>query len=73
MEKTCRVTDAYAGNKRIEALIDTSKLHYVKAPENHIVIDFDIRDESGRGLYNGAHLDAFTHTYASNNYSYDDI
>ena len=29
------------------AKIDTSKLHYVKVPENHIVIDFDIRDESG--------------------------
>ena len=27
--------------------IDTSKLHYVKVPENHIVIDFDIRDEAG--------------------------
>ena len=27
--------------------IDTSKLHYVKVPENHIVIDFDIRDEPG--------------------------
>ena len=27
--------------------IDTSKLHYVRVPENHIVIDFDIRDESG--------------------------
>ena len=27
--------------------IDTSKLHYVKLPENHIVIDFDIKDESG--------------------------
>ena len=27
--------------------IDTSKLHYVKVPENHIVIDFDIKDESG--------------------------
>lgn len=27
--------------------LDTSKLHYVKVPENHIVIDFDIRDESG--------------------------
>lgn len=27
--------------------MDTSKLHYVKVPENHIVIDFDIRDESG--------------------------
>ena len=28
--------------------LDTSKLHYVKVPENHIVIDFDIRDESGQ-------------------------
>lgn len=28
--------------------MDTSKLHYVKVPENHIVIDFDIRDESGQ-------------------------
>ena len=27
--------------------IDTHKLHYVKLPENHIVIDFDIPDESG--------------------------
>ena len=27
--------------------IDTSKLHYVKIPENHIVIDFDIPDENG--------------------------
>ena len=27
--------------------IDTSKLHYVKVPENHIVIDFDIKDSSG--------------------------
>ena len=27
--------------------IDTSKLHYVKVPENHIVIDFDICDEDG--------------------------
>ena len=27
--------------------IDTSKLHYVNLPENHIVIDFDIKDENG--------------------------
>lgn len=27
--------------------LDTEKLHYVKVPENHIVIDFDILDESG--------------------------
>lgn len=29
------------------AALDTSKLHYVKVPENHIVIDFDIPDENG--------------------------
>lgn len=27
--------------------IDTSKLHYVKLPSNHIVIDFDIPDDNG--------------------------
>lgn len=27
--------------------IDTKKLHYVRVPKNHIVIDFDIPDESG--------------------------
>lgn len=28
--------------------LDTSKLHYVKLPENHIVIDFDIQDRDGK-------------------------
>lgn len=27
--------------------LDTSKVHFVKVPENHIVIDFDLKDESG--------------------------
>lgn len=27
--------------------IDTSRLHYVRVPENHIVIDFDLKNESG--------------------------
>ena len=27
--------------------INTSKVHYVKIPENHIVIDFDLKDETG--------------------------
>lgn len=27
--------------------IDTSELHYVQVPEDHIVIDFDLQDESG--------------------------
>ena len=28
--------------------IDTTKLHYVRPPENHIVIDFDLKDDSGK-------------------------
>lgn len=31
--------------------IDTSKLHYVKIPENHIVIDFDIPDDEGNKCF----------------------
>ena len=27
--------------------LDTSRLHYVRVPESHIVIDFDLKDESG--------------------------
>jgi len=27
--------------------LDTKKLHYVKIPQNHIVIDFDLKDASG--------------------------
>ena len=27
--------------------LDTCSLHYAKVPENHIVIDFDLKDESG--------------------------
>lgn len=27
--------------------VDTSQVHYVKVPENHIVIDFDLKDDSG--------------------------
>lgn len=33
------------------ASIDTSKLHYVKVPENHIVIDFDIPDADGNKCF----------------------
>ncbi len=29
------------------AELDTEKLHYLKVPENHIVIDFDIPDDNG--------------------------
>lgn len=31
--------------------LDTSKLHYVKVPESHIVIDFDIPDENGNKCF----------------------
>ena len=27
--------------------IDTTRVHYVKVPDNHIVIDFDLKDEDG--------------------------
>ena len=30
--------------------LDTSKLHYVRVPERHIVIDFDIQDKDGNKL-----------------------
>jgi hypothetical protein len=30
------------------AEIDTSQVHFVLVPENHIVIDFDLKDEDGR-------------------------
>lgn len=31
--------------------LDTKKLHYVRLPETHIVIDFDIPDENGEKCY----------------------
>jgi energy-coupling factor transporter ATP-binding protein EcfA2 len=31
--------------------LDTSRIHYVKVPENHIVIDFDIPDEAGNKCF----------------------
>lgn len=31
--------------------LDTHKLHYVKVPENHIVIDFDIPDDNGNKCF----------------------
>lgn len=46
--------------------INTSKLHYVKVPENHIVIDFDIKDESGNKSFekNQAAASKWPATYA---------
>lgn len=33
------------------AALNTKRLHYVKVPENHIVIDFDIPDENGKKCF----------------------
>lgn len=46
--------------------IDTSKLHYVKVPENHIVIDFDIPDKDGNKDFkaNLAEASKWPKTYA---------
>jgi energy-coupling factor transporter ATP-binding protein EcfA2 len=38
----------WADVKTSLAEIDTSKLHYVQVPENHIVIDFDLTDDDGQ-------------------------
>ena len=40
MQKWDEVTSRLSG-------LDTTKIHYVKVPENHIVIDFDIKDDDG--------------------------
>jgi hypothetical protein len=37
----------WANVKTTLSQIDTSQLHYVKVPDNHIVIDFDLRNENG--------------------------
>lgn len=38
----------WANVKTRLADVDTSKLHYVRLPDNHIVIDFDLKDDDGR-------------------------
>lgn len=40
-------TKAWDSVKTVLADLDTRQLHYVRLPENHIVIDFDIPDENG--------------------------
>lgn len=46
--------------------IDTHILHYVKVPENHIVIDFDLKDEEGNKSYklNAEAASKWPETYA---------
>lgn len=46
--------------------LDTTKLHYVRVPENHIVIDFDLRGEDGEksAELNLREANKFPKTYA---------
>ena len=46
--------------------IDTSRVHYVMPPENHIIIDFDIKDETGKKSFelNLAEASKWPATYA---------
>ena len=46
--------------------IDTSQVHYVKVPENHIVIDFDLKNDKGEKdpLLNFEAASKFPQTYA---------
>lgn len=46
--------------------LDTHRLHYVKLPENHIVIDFDIPDDQGNKCFerNLAEASKWPQTYA---------
>lgn len=38
----------WANVKTVLSDIDSRKIHYVKIPENHVVIDFDLKDENGK-------------------------
>jgi hypothetical protein len=40
--------------------IDTSKLHFVKVPKNHVVIDFDLKGQNGHGALD-RNLEAASH------------
>ena len=46
--------------------IDTRQVHYVKVPQNHIVIDFDLKDETGQKnqILNIEAASKFPKTYA---------
>lgn len=39
--------EKWVGVKTKLSGLDTSRLHYVKVPENHIIIDFDLTDDEG--------------------------
>ena len=40
-------TKKWANVKTTLSDIDSRKIHYVKVPENHVVIDFDLKDQNG--------------------------
>lgn len=58
--------DKWATVQRTLSDLDTTKLHYVKPPENHIVIDFDLKDEKGEksAELNLVAADKWPRTYA---------
>lgn len=59
-------TKAWDKVKSKLSTLDTRKLHYVKVPENHIVIDFDIPDKDGNKCFelNLAEASKWPATYA---------
>ena len=59
-------TEKWESVKTKLSKIDTSKLHYVKVPENHIVIDFDIPGPDGKKCFelNVAEASKWPATYA---------
>ena len=59
-------TDYWKNVKTTLADVDTTKLHWVKLDENHIVIDFDLKDETGEKSLelNQAAAEKFPVTYA---------
>ena len=61
-----RPIKAWADVETVLRELDTSKVHYVKVPVNHIVIDFDLKDESGQKsfLLNWKAASQWPRTYA---------
>jgi hypothetical protein len=59
-------TKRWANVKTRLSDIDSRKIHYVKVPENHVVIDFDLKDQNGHKALE-RNLEAASHwpaTYA---------
>ena len=56
----------WATVKTVLSELDTSRVHFVKVPENHIIIDFDIRNQNGEKSFelNRSEASKFPPTYA---------